>query len=195
MWIYDFAFCCKFGEMSQIHVFRGAAQIITILHRGVIKIYYNITWGGVSWDPKFVLRNIWTAPYEYTTQSVTVRSKSRIAFKTQDGSTYGPNTFCRVSFKVISIRKAIKKYEHIIKPIIIWGWIFVTYYWRKSNVAENENLPINGDVLPDFWHRAFKVQLQRKQRRLSCSWKEKVLSSQIAKKRQSVALNLNLQVL
>ena len=47
MWIYDFAFCCKFGEMSQIHVFRGAAQIITILHRGVIKIYYNITWGGV----------------------------------------------------------------------------------------------------------------------------------------------------
>ena len=48
MWIYDFAFCCKFGEMSQIHVFRGAAQIITILHRGVIKIYYNITWGGGS---------------------------------------------------------------------------------------------------------------------------------------------------
>ena len=46
MWIYDFAFCCKFGEMSQIHVFRGAAQIITILHRGVIKIYYNIPWGG-----------------------------------------------------------------------------------------------------------------------------------------------------
>ena len=25
----------------------GSAQIITILHRGVIKIYYNITWGGV----------------------------------------------------------------------------------------------------------------------------------------------------
>ena len=46
MWIYDFAFCCKFGEMSQIHVFRGAAQIITILHTGAIKIYYNITWGG-----------------------------------------------------------------------------------------------------------------------------------------------------
>ena len=78
MWIYDFAFCCKFGEMSQIHVFRGAAQIITILHRGVIKTHYNITWGGglpnllqyykgegggVSRDPKFVLRNIWTAPY------------------------------------------------------------------------------------------------------------------------------------
>ena len=55
----------------------GAAMIITILHRGVIKIYYNITWGGglpdllqyykgeefgVSRDPKFVLRNIWTAP-------------------------------------------------------------------------------------------------------------------------------------
>ena len=41
----------------------GSAQIITILHRGVIKIYYNITMGGVSRDPKFVLRNIWTAPY------------------------------------------------------------------------------------------------------------------------------------
>ena len=26
----------------------GSAQIITILHRGVIKIYYNITWGGSS---------------------------------------------------------------------------------------------------------------------------------------------------
>ena len=54
--------------------FRGSAQIITILHRGgyqnllqyymggVFPIYYNITMGGVSRDPKFVLRNIWTAP-------------------------------------------------------------------------------------------------------------------------------------
>ena len=32
--------------MSQIHVFRGAAQIITILHRGVIEIYYITTKGG-----------------------------------------------------------------------------------------------------------------------------------------------------
>ena len=52
------------------------AQFITISHGGVIEIYYNITWGGVfpiyynitmgggvSRDPKFVLRNIWTAPY------------------------------------------------------------------------------------------------------------------------------------
>ena len=51
------------------------AQFITISHGGVIEIYYNITWGGglanllqyyngggVSRDPKFVLRNIWTAP-------------------------------------------------------------------------------------------------------------------------------------
>ena len=34
---------------------------------GVFPIYYNITMGGVgggvSRDPKFVLRNIWTAPY------------------------------------------------------------------------------------------------------------------------------------
>ena len=61
--------CCKYTFLG------GSAQIITILHRGVIKIYYNITWGGssqfitilqwggVSRDPKFVLRNIWTAPY------------------------------------------------------------------------------------------------------------------------------------
>ena len=81
MWICDFTFCCKFGKMSQIHVFRGSAQIITILHGGVIKIYYNITWGDlpdllqyykgegrVSRDPKFVLRNIWTAPYLITYQ-------------------------------------------------------------------------------------------------------------------------------
>ena len=40
----------------------GSAQIITILHKVVIEIYYNITMG-VSRDPKFVLRNIWTAPY------------------------------------------------------------------------------------------------------------------------------------
>ena len=42
----------------------GFAQIITILHKVVIEIYYNITRGrgGVSLDPKFVLRNIWTAP-------------------------------------------------------------------------------------------------------------------------------------
>ena len=45
MWIYDFAFCCEFGKMSQLCVFRGSAQVITILHKGVIEIYYNITWG------------------------------------------------------------------------------------------------------------------------------------------------------
>ena len=57
----------------------GSTQIITILHRGgyqnVLQYYmgegglpnllqyYN--GGGVSRDPKFVLRNIWTAPYVY----------------------------------------------------------------------------------------------------------------------------------
>ena len=50
--------CCKYTFLG------GSAQIITIFHGGVIKIYYNITWGGSFWDPKFVLRNIWTAPYE-----------------------------------------------------------------------------------------------------------------------------------
>ena len=78
MWIYDLAFCCEFGKMSQIHVFRWSAQIITILHTGVFRNllqyymgggglpellqYYNGA-RGVSRDPKFVLRNIWTAPY------------------------------------------------------------------------------------------------------------------------------------
>ena len=78
MCIDDFAFCCEFGKMLQIHVFRG-----------VRPDYYDITWGGLSkllqyymggglphllqyydgvgWgvsrDPKFVLHNIWTAPY------------------------------------------------------------------------------------------------------------------------------------
>ena len=59
----------------------GTAQVITISHGGVIEIYYNITWGGgpcqfitilqwggVSRDPKFVLRNIWTAPYTFQCQ-------------------------------------------------------------------------------------------------------------------------------
>ena len=64
--------CCKYTFLG------GSAQIITILHRGglskfitilhgggVFPIYYNITmWGGGSRDPKFVLHNIWTAPYE-----------------------------------------------------------------------------------------------------------------------------------
>ena len=54
----------------------GSAQIITILHRGgyrnLLQYYmggglpdllqYYKGEGGVSRDPKFVLRNIWTAP-------------------------------------------------------------------------------------------------------------------------------------
>ena len=64
------------GKCHKYTFLGGSAQIITILHRGVIEIYYNITWGGssrfitilqwgwgVSRDPKFVLGNIWTAPY------------------------------------------------------------------------------------------------------------------------------------
>ena len=50
----------EFGKMSQIHVFRGSAQIITLLHwggyqnllqyymGGVFPIYHNITMGGGS---------------------------------------------------------------------------------------------------------------------------------------------------
>ena len=46
MWTYDYAFCREFGKMSQLRVFRGSAQVIVIVHRGVIEIYYNITKGG-----------------------------------------------------------------------------------------------------------------------------------------------------
>ena len=80
IWVYDFAFCCKFGKKSQIHVFRG-----------VRPDYYDITWGGYQnllryymggglpdllqyynggggfRDPKFVLLNIWTAPNDNCT--------------------------------------------------------------------------------------------------------------------------------
>ena len=60
--------CCKYMFLGE------SAQIITILQRGGYRNllqyykggglpnllqYYK---GGVSWDPKFVLRNIWTAP-------------------------------------------------------------------------------------------------------------------------------------
>ena len=48
MRIYIYAFCREFGKMSQYGFLEGSAQIITILHRGGIKIYYNITWGGSS---------------------------------------------------------------------------------------------------------------------------------------------------
>ena len=82
MWIYVYTFCRKFGKLSQIRVSGGSTQIITILQRGVIEIYYNTTRGGglpdllqyykgeggVSRDPKFVLRNIWTAP-NYSTRT------------------------------------------------------------------------------------------------------------------------------
>ena len=78
MWIYVYTFCRKFGKMSQIRVSRESSHIITILHRGghwnLLQYYKGggssrfITilqrgGGGVSLDPKFVLRNIWTAPY------------------------------------------------------------------------------------------------------------------------------------
>ena len=58
MWTYDFPFCCEFGKMLQIHVFRGVrpdyysitsgrlSQPITILHGrgslGTPNLYYVI---------------------------------------------------------------------------------------------------------------------------------------------------------
>ena len=68
MWIYVYTFCRKFGKLSQIRVSGGSTQIITILQRaGHWNLSRFITilqgGGGVSRDPKFVLRNIWAAPY------------------------------------------------------------------------------------------------------------------------------------
>ena len=56
---------CNFREVT-LDYFKitsgGFSQFITILHgRGVFPIYYN-RGGGVYRDPKFVLRNKWTAP-------------------------------------------------------------------------------------------------------------------------------------
>ena len=69
-------FVANSEKMSQIRVSRGPTQIITILHRrghwNLLQYYkggglpdllqYYKGEGGVSRDPKFVLRNIWTAP-------------------------------------------------------------------------------------------------------------------------------------
>ena len=76
MWIYDFAFCCEFGKMSQIHVFRELLTDYYVImggYRNLLQYYigegvfpnllqYYNGGGWVSQDPKFVLRNIWTAP-------------------------------------------------------------------------------------------------------------------------------------
>ena len=47
-------------EDRQTFLVRGC-----VLHNtgwGGSPIYYNISWRGLSEDPRFVLRNIWTAP-------------------------------------------------------------------------------------------------------------------------------------
>ena len=63
--------CCKYAFLG------GPPRLLRYYKGGVIEIYYNTTKGGglpdllqyykgeggVSRDPKFVLRNIWTAPY------------------------------------------------------------------------------------------------------------------------------------
>ena len=49
-----------------------------ILHSGGYQIYYNIKrGGGVSRDPKFVLCNIWTAPYSGNARKKTFFFKLR----------------------------------------------------------------------------------------------------------------------
>ena len=58
-------FVANSEKMSQINVLGGSAQIITILHGGggyQNLLQYYMGGGGFSRDPKFVLRNIWTAP-------------------------------------------------------------------------------------------------------------------------------------
>ena len=63
-------------NVANIRFKMGPPRLLRYYIGGVIEIYYNITWGGVfpiyynitmgvggvSRDPKFVLRNIWTAP-------------------------------------------------------------------------------------------------------------------------------------
>ena len=55
------------GSVTMINCM-GLSIYYVILYRGagVFPIYYNITWGGgVSRDPKFVLRNKLTVPYQF----------------------------------------------------------------------------------------------------------------------------------
>ena len=55
MWIYDYAFCREFGKMSQIHVFRWSAQIITILHTGVFRNLLQYYMGGGPSGPQIYI--------------------------------------------------------------------------------------------------------------------------------------------
>ena len=80
MWIFDFAFVANSEKCRKYTFLDGYARIITILHRGGYRnllqhymggglpdlLQYYKGEGGVSWDPKFVLRNIWTAPYSFS---------------------------------------------------------------------------------------------------------------------------------
>ena len=70
-------FVSNFEKFREYAILGKHPYIISILHRGIFSIYYSITWGGglpnilqyynrgggVYRDPKFVLRNKWTAPY------------------------------------------------------------------------------------------------------------------------------------
>ena len=100
--------------------------------------------------------------YTYT-QSVTVRSKSSIVFKTQSGRKYGPNTSCKVTFRVMSIRRYI---------FFIIGDLSRCHI---SKIAEDENMSCLGDVLSEFRRCALKVKLQRQKRGLSPYREEKVV--------------------
>ena len=59
MQIYDIAFCCKFGKMSQIYVFRWVRpdyyEITGGEGVGVFPIYYNITMGGGLLGPQICI--------------------------------------------------------------------------------------------------------------------------------------------
>ena len=64
--IYSYTFCHEFRKMLQTHVFGGTPRLLQNYIAGSKKLsqYYMGRWGGwvVSWDPKYKLRNIWTAP-------------------------------------------------------------------------------------------------------------------------------------
>ena len=61
----------------------GLSKFITLLPgEWVLPIYYNITMGGgVSRDPKFVLRNIWTAPKRFALLLGLVYYENALVFK------------------------------------------------------------------------------------------------------------------
>ena len=112
MWIYDFAFVANFETVANTcfqgglprllrYYIGGLSKFITILHGGGLPNllqYYN--GGGVSRDPKFVLRNIWTAPNHLSLYYVLSVASARV-----------PNPW---------VRCAVANVLHIWVHLVLW---------------------------------------------------------------------------